>query len=72
VVAPVVEVLGRYCDDLTVPGRPETAGAAAMWHLSSRISGHLADPSVSALDLLAETGAKLRTMLHALRTVDVL
>jgi isochorismate synthase EntC len=44
---------------------------ATMWHLSSRITGRLVDPAVSALEL-AETGAKLRTMLRAIGAREVL
>jgi isochorismate synthase len=47
----VAAVLGRFCTDLDVPAAPEVIGTPTMWHLSSRISGRLADPSVSALAL---------------------
>lgn len=47
----VAETLGRFCADLQVPAGPEVIGTPTMWHLSSRISGRLADPAVSALAL---------------------
>ncbi|MGW4027343.1 isochorismate synthase, partial [Streptomyces sp. NPDC005009] len=50
----VAEVLGRFCTDLEVPGRPEVIGTPTMWHLSTRITGRLrdaADPASSALGL---------------------
>ena len=34
-----------------VPAEPEVVGTAAMWHLSSRVTGRLVDPAVSALAL---------------------
>lgn len=45
----VAEVLGRFCTGVEVPDRPEIAATATMWHLASRITGRLADPSVSSL-----------------------
>ncbi|GAA5174631.1 isochorismate synthase DhbC [Pseudonocardia eucalypti] len=51
VAAQVAEVLGRYCVGLRVPQEPSVIGTGSMWHLSSRISGRLADPEVSALEL---------------------
>ncbi|MGW8992633.1 isochorismate synthase [Streptomyces zhihengii] len=50
----VAEVLGRYCTDLDVPDGPEVIGTPTMWHLSTRITGRLADssdPECSALGL---------------------
>ncbi|MFP3987387.1 isochorismate synthase [Streptomyces sp. E11-3] len=50
----VAEVLGRFCVDLDVPERPEVIGTPTMWHLSTRITGRLADPvdpACSALGL---------------------
>jgi isochorismate synthase len=51
VAAQVAEVLGRFCVDLEVPAHPEVIGTPTMWHLSSRISGRVADPDTSALAL---------------------
>jgi isochorismate synthase len=48
----VAEVLGRFCVDLEVPERPEVIGTPTMWHLSTRISGRLADPSDPACSAL--------------------
>lgn len=47
----VAATLARYCTDLQVPAGPEVIGTPTMWHLSTRISGRLADPAVSALAL---------------------
>ncbi|MBN9737154.1 MULTISPECIES: isochorismate synthase [unclassified Pseudonocardia] len=47
----VVAVLRGFCTEVDAPTEPEVIGTATMWHLSSRISGRLADPSVSALHL---------------------
>ncbi|MFD4829826.1 isochorismate synthase [Streptomyces uncialis] len=43
--AQVAEVLGRFCADLDVPSGPEVIGTPTMWHLSTRITGRLADPT---------------------------
>lgn len=51
VVDQVADVLRRYCVDVDVPAAPSVIGTATMWHLSSRITGRLVDPSVSALTL---------------------
>jgi len=45
VAAQVAEVLGRFCGELHVPAEPEVVGTPTMWHLSSRITGRLADPA---------------------------
>lgn len=47
----VAEILGRFCHDVDAPAEPEALGTATMWHLASRVSGELADPSVSSLAL---------------------
>ncbi|MDN5915566.1 MAG: isochorismate synthase [Pseudonocardia sp.] len=47
----VAEILGRFCRDVDVPAEPEVLGTATMWHLASRISGELTDPSMSSLAL---------------------
>ncbi|MCU1751216.1 isochorismate synthase MenF [Pseudomonas sp. 6D_7.1_Bac1] len=43
--------LGELCTQLNVPQRPALISTPALWHLSTRIEGTLADPSVSALQL---------------------
>ena len=43
--------LEGYCTQLDVPQRPSLISTPALWHLSTRIEGTLADPSVSALQL---------------------
>ncbi|MEV0675457.1 isochorismate synthase [Actinosynnema sp. NPDC050436] len=49
----VAEVLGRFCVDLDVPAEPTVIGTPTMWHLSTRISGRLADPADPASSALA-------------------
>jgi isochorismate synthase len=49
----VAGVLRRYCTDLTVPSQPSVTGTATMWHLSTLITGEIADETVSALELAA-------------------
>jgi isochorismate synthase len=51
VVDQVVEVLGRFCSSVVAPPAPEIMGTATMWHLASRITGRLNDPSVGSLAL---------------------
>jgi len=53
VVAAVREALAPYCDRLEVPERPTLVRTAAMWHLSTTVTGELADPATTALDLAA-------------------
>ncbi|MGE8097199.1 isochorismate synthase [Pseudomonas fluorescens] len=43
--------LGELCTQLSVPQRPSLISTPALWHLSTRIEGTLADPTVSALQL---------------------
>ncbi|MEE1927577.1 isochorismate synthase [Streptomyces sp. TRM 70351] len=50
--AQVAEVLGRFCVDLEVPAGPEVIGTPTMWHLSTRITGRLADPADPACSAL--------------------
>ncbi|WP_431040563.1 isochorismate synthase [Streptomyces sp. P1-3] len=50
--AQVAEVLGRFCVDLEVPAQPEVIGTPTMWHLSTRITGRLADPTDPACSAL--------------------
>ncbi|WP_260190402.1 isochorismate synthase [Actinophytocola gossypii] len=51
VVSDVVEALRPFCRSLTVPERPSLVGTSAVWHLSTRITGELADPEVTSLRL---------------------
>ncbi|WP_405020644.1 isochorismate synthase [Kitasatospora sp. NBC_00070] len=51
VVDAVRRALAPYCDDLVVPERPTLLRTAAMWHLSTTVTGTLRDPGTSALDL---------------------
>lgn len=51
VVAAVREALAPFCVSLDVPERPTLVRTAAMWHLSTTVTGTLADPAASSLDL---------------------
>ncbi|MEU6357589.1 isochorismate synthase, partial [Streptomyces sp. NPDC047072] len=51
VVAAVRQALAPYCDRLEVPERPTLVRTAAMWHLSTTVTGELSDPAATALDL---------------------
>ncbi|MFF4602516.1 isochorismate synthase [Streptomyces sp. NPDC001339] len=51
VVDAVREALAPFCPRLEVPGRPTLVRTAAMWHLSTTVTGELADPDATALDL---------------------
>ncbi|MFD9686134.1 isochorismate synthase DhbC [Kitasatospora sp. NPDC001309] len=51
VVDAIRAALAPYCRNLDVPERPTLVRTAAMWHLATTISGELADPAVSALEL---------------------
>ncbi len=51
VIEAVTEALRPYCKALHVPADPSLVSTATMWHLSSRITGELADPSISSLTL---------------------
>ncbi|USQ85074.1 isochorismate synthase [Streptomyces phaeoluteigriseus] len=51
VVAAVREALAPFCARLEVPERPTLVRTAALWHLSTTVTGDLSDPSVTALDL---------------------
>lgn len=53
VVEAVVEVLRPFCRRLTVPAAPSLVKTPTVWHLSTRITGELIDPDVSALRLAA-------------------
>ncbi|GGZ24659.1 isochorismate synthase [Streptomyces nitrosporeus] len=52
VIDAVREALAPFCTRLEVPERPTLVRTAAMWHLSTTLTGELADPeSTTALDL---------------------
>lgn len=51
VVAAVVDALRPYCRSLSVPARPSLVSTSAVWHLSTTITGELADPEVTSLRL---------------------
>jgi isochorismate synthase len=51
VVESVAEALRPYCKTLEVPAEPSLVSTPTLWHLSSRISGELVDPSISSLTL---------------------
>ncbi|WP_405401928.1 isochorismate synthase [Streptomyces sp. NBC_01104] len=53
VVDAVRESLAPFCVSLDVPAHPTLVRTAAMWHLSTTVTGTLADPGVSSLDLAA-------------------
>ncbi|MET0401008.1 MAG: isochorismate synthase DhbC [Cystobacter sp.] len=53
VIDAVAEALRPYCKTLDVPAGPSLIHTPTMWHLSSRISGELKDPSISSLTLAA-------------------
>ena len=54
VVEAVADVLGGFCDDLSFDPEPSLEPTANVWHLATRFAGTLRDPSVSALDVVAE------------------
>ncbi|WP_426570330.1 isochorismate synthase [Streptomyces canus] len=51
VVDAVREALAPFCTCLKVPERPTLMRTAAMWHLSTSVTGDLADPDVTSLEL---------------------
>ncbi|MFA3875415.1 isochorismate synthase [Streptomyces sp. MMCC 100] len=51
VVAAVREALAPLCGALEVPERPTLVRTAAMWHLSTTVTGEVADAGTTALDL---------------------
>ncbi|MFD7296261.1 isochorismate synthase [Streptomyces sp. NPDC059897] len=54
VVDAVREALAPFCARIDVPARPTLVRTAAMWHLSTTVTGELADPGrTTALDLAA-------------------
>ncbi|MGY0487945.1 isochorismate synthase [Streptomyces sp. WG-D5] len=54
VVDAVRAALAPFCRTMDVPARPTLVRTAAMWHLSTTVTGELADPeATTALDLAA-------------------
>lgn len=51
VVDAIVEALAPLCSELQAPARPSLHATATMWHLGTRITGTLKDPTVSAAAL---------------------
>ena len=51
VVDAVAEGLRPLCRELTVPAAPCLVRTAAMWHLSTVVTGRVADPAISSLAL---------------------
>ena len=51
VVDAVAAALRPFCRRLDVPATPSLIHTATMWHLSTRITGELADPTTSSLTL---------------------
>ncbi|MFF5078181.1 isochorismate synthase [Actinoplanes sp. NPDC000266] len=51
VASAVADGLRPYCSHLTVPSEPSLVRTATMWHLSTLITGTVADPAASALRL---------------------
>ncbi|SFW62689.1 isochorismate synthase [Amycolatopsis australiensis] len=49
----LVEALRPFCRTLDVPAEPELVTTPAIWHLRTPITGELADPDITALDLAA-------------------
>ncbi|RBQ16066.1 isochorismate synthase [Spongiactinospora rosea] len=47
----VADALAPFCRALSVPDEPSLSCTSTMWHLSSRITGRLADPETTALGL---------------------
>ncbi len=51
VVQAVAAALQPLCRTLDVPARPTVVATDALWHLSTTLSGELADPATTSLDL---------------------
>ncbi|MEU1280942.1 isochorismate synthase [Streptomyces sp. NPDC005805] len=51
VVDAVHQHMARFCSRIEVPPRPTLIRTATMWHLSTTVTGELADPDVSALEV---------------------
>lgn len=47
----VGETLRQFCTDIEVPATPSLIRTATMWHLSTVVTGRLADPTISSLTL---------------------
>ncbi|NLG46957.1 isochorismate synthase MenF [Gordonia sp. (in: high G+C Gram-positive bacteria)] len=47
------ELLAPLCTEIDVPDRPTTISTRHVWHLATPITGRLADPSMTSLDLAA-------------------
>ncbi|NSC20204.1 isochorismate synthase [Streptomyces albus subsp. chlorinus] len=72
VVEAVKAALAPFCTRLEVPGAPTLVRTAAMWHLSTTVTGELTDPATTALDLasaLHPTPAVCGTPVEAARAV---
>jgi isochorismate synthase len=51
VVAAMRAALGPLCSDVTIAAEPQLSRTAAVWHLSTPITGRLRDSATTALDL---------------------
>lgn len=49
----VLDTLAPWCDQLSTPAGPTLTRTASMWHLGTRIEGHLRDPDTCCATLLA-------------------
>jgi isochorismate synthase len=54
VVDAVADVLGGICDELSFDAEPVLEPTANVWHLATRFEGLLRDPSLTAIDIVAE------------------
>lgn len=54
VVDDIRSVLAPHCRELDIPAAPSLINTAAMWHLSTSISGVLADPAASVLQMACQ------------------
>lgn len=52
VIDAVRAALQPLCDELTIPATPQLSRTAALWHLSTPISGRLNEQSTNAIDLV--------------------
>ncbi|WP_256107307.1 isochorismate synthase DhbC [Streptomyces sp. ODS05-4] len=51
VVDAVHQAMAPYCSSISVPERPTLIRTATMWHLSTTVTGELAHPEASALEI---------------------
>lgn len=51
VIEDIRSLLTPCCTEIDVPEKPSLINTAALWHLSTRIEGRLADPETNALQL---------------------